>query len=198
MSRVYYVTHPDVVIDRALPVPRWPLSKVGRARMRRLCAADWVRGLGSIWCSSEQKALDGAEILSESTGVAYTVLETLGENDRSATGFLEPEEFWKRVERFFGEPEESVDGWERAVDAQARIVAAVDEVIRRAPPGDAAIVAHGGVGNLLLTHLKDEPIGRGNEQPLRGPEPGTVGGCFFAFDSESRALLHDWNPIESA
>lgn len=78
MSTVYYITHPDVVVDPAVPVPRWPLSEVGRARMKELCGAGRVRGLGSIWCSSEQKALDGAEILSSSTGLRYTPLERLG------------------------------------------------------------------------------------------------------------------------
>lgn len=197
MSTVYYVTHPDVAVDPAVPIPRWPLSEVGLARMHALCEADWVPGLGSVWCSTEQKALDGAEILSRSTGLEYTALEAFGENDRSATGFLPPDEFWAVVECFFGEPEKSARGWERAVDAQARIVAAVDEVVRRAPPGDAVIVAHGGVGNLLLCHLKGVPISMENEQPLRGPEPGTVGGCWFAFEGESRALLHDWNEIHA-
>jgi broad specificity phosphatase PhoE len=197
MSRVYYVTHPDVVVDPAVPVPRWPLSEVGRARMRALCEAEWVGALGSIWCSTEQKALDGAEILSAATGLGYTALEALGENDRSSTGFMPPAEFWALVERFFAEPEKSVEGWETAAHAQARIAAAVDELIRRAPPGDAVVIAHGGVGNLLLSHLKGVPISREQEQPLRGPEPGTVGGCWFAFDAETRALVHDWNEIHA-
>lgn len=197
MSNVYYVTHPDVVIDPEVPVPRWPLSEVGRARMRALCGTAWVRGLGSIWCSTEQKALDGAGILADATGLDYTALETLGENDRSSTGFMPPDRFWALVERFFAEPEQSVQGWETAAHAQARVVAAVAEVIRRAPPGDAVIVAHGGVGNLLLCHLKGLPISMEQEQPLRGPEPGTVGGCCFAFDAATRALVHDWRPIDA-
>jgi len=38
MSLVYFVTHPDVEIDPAVPVPQWPLSARGRARMTTLLA----------------------------------------------------------------------------------------------------------------------------------------------------------------
>ena len=33
MALVYFITHPDVTIDPAVPVPAWPLSPRGRARM---------------------------------------------------------------------------------------------------------------------------------------------------------------------
>ena len=47
-----------------------------------------------------------------------------------------------------------VRGWERAIDAQRRIVAAVEQVVLTAPKlGDVAIVSHEGVGTLLLCRL---------------------------------------------
>ena len=33
MNTVYFITHPDVVIDPATPVAQWPLSQRGRMRM---------------------------------------------------------------------------------------------------------------------------------------------------------------------
>ena len=68
MSLVYYISHPDVVKDPAIPVPRWPLSERGRARMTALLARPWVATLGAIYCSDEQKALDGAGILAAHLG----------------------------------------------------------------------------------------------------------------------------------
>jgi hypothetical protein len=44
------------------------------------------------------------------------------ENDRSATGFLPPDEFETVANRLFAEPLVSIRGWERAIDAQLRIV----------------------------------------------------------------------------
>jgi broad specificity phosphatase PhoE len=152
---------------------------------------EWAAGLRAVWSSDEQKAIDGAVILADGLGIPRHVLAGLGENDRSATGYLAKAEFEATADRFFAEPEVSVRGWERAIDAQARIVAAVDRVIRTHGTGsDVAIVAHGGVGTLLLCHLKNCPIRRSEDQPP------TSGGNFFAFDASSRALHHGWRPID--
>jgi broad specificity phosphatase PhoE len=94
------------------------------------------------------------------------------------------------ADAFFARPDDSVRGWERAVDAQARIVAAVQAVLAQAPPGDVAIVAHGGVGALLLCHLKHVPISRAEDQPGEG------GGNIFVFGRADWALVQGWRRIE--
>ena len=33
MTTVYFITHPDVVMDPSVPIQRWALSKQGRARI---------------------------------------------------------------------------------------------------------------------------------------------------------------------
>ena len=123
MSTVYFITHPDVVIDPATPVTQWPLSQRGRMRMVKMLENHWLSRVGAIYCSTEQKAIDGAAIISEALGIPYTTIPELGENDRSATGYLPEPEFDPVVDEFFRSPEESVRGWERAVDAQQRIIA---------------------------------------------------------------------------
>jgi hypothetical protein len=35
-KNVYFITHPNVLINRDVPVPHWPLSELGLERMR-LC-----------------------------------------------------------------------------------------------------------------------------------------------------------------
>lgn len=52
------------------------------------------------------------------------------------------------------------------------------------------MVSHGAVGALLLAQLLGEAISR------RFDQPGSGGGNFFAFDAESRAVLHAWRPID--
>ena len=123
MSTVYFITHPDVVIDPATPVPQWPLSQRGRMRMLKMLEKEWISRVVAIYCSTEQKAMDGAAIISGVLGIPYTTIPELGENDRSATGYLSEPEFDAVVDEFFRRPEESVKGWERAVDAQRRIIA---------------------------------------------------------------------------
>lgn len=185
---VRFITHPDVVVDPAVAITEWRLSVRGRDRMARCCALPWMAGLTALYASTERKALDGAEILSAATGLPVTVRADLGENDRTATGYLPPAEFEVTADRFFAEPDRSVRGWARAVDEQRRIVAAVEAVIGQTA-GEVAIVSHGAVGALLLAHLAGRPISRCFDQPGRG------GGNVFAFDAGTRALIHGWQPI---
>lgn len=190
MQRVFYVTHPQVEIDPAVPVPQWGLSALGRQRIAAAASRDWARGLGLVASSTERKALDGALVLAAASTCPMLEREDLGENDRSATGFLPPPEFEATADLFFAHPETSIRGWERAVDAQRRIVAAVGAVLADAPRGrDIAIVGHGGVGTLLLCHLKGLPIARSHDQTLGG-------GSVFAFDRTTSRVLHGWRALE--
>jgi broad specificity phosphatase PhoE len=194
LPAVFFITHPDVVIDANIPVSDWPLNEHGRARMRALARAGWIKVVQSVFASGERKARDGAEILAEGLGLpGYRVVDGLGENDRSATGYLPSEEFEPTVDAFFAQPETSIRGWETASAAQARIVRAVEEVLQQAPSGDdLAIVGHGGTGTLLYCHLADLPISRHHDQPA------TNGGNWFVFDRASRRLLYaGWRSIDA-
>ena len=194
MTHAYFITHPNVVIDRDVPVPRWPLSPRGRERMASGLRQPWVAGLGAVVCSTERKAIDGAEILAAHLGLPVEAVRQdagLGENDRSATGFLPPPEFEAMADAFFAQPEVSVRGWERAVDAQARVVDAVARVLAaHRGPGDLAIVSHGAVGTLLYCHLAGVPIDRRWDQPPNG------GGNYFRFSLGPSAVDGWWRPFD--
>lgn len=192
MRLVHFITHPEVVIDPAVPVPDWPLSDVGLARMQLCLAQPWVPAIGHVFASRERKAIDGARVLGEHLGLGWSEDEELGENDRSATGFLPPDEFVRTADEFFAQPSTSVRGWETAADAQARVVRAAARCVARAPGvAPLAIVSHGGVGTLLLCHLDGAPIARDRDQP------GGGGGNVFTFDADARRLVHDWRPIDA-
>ncbi len=191
MAKVHFITHPQVVIDPAVPVPEWRLSEAGLARMREAAARPWLVRVRAVFSSTERKAVEGAAILAARLGIEPAAIPTLGENDRSATGYLPAAEFEVMADTFFARPAESVRGWERAADAQARIVAAFDAVLRQAPRGDIAIVSHGGVGALLLAFLMRAPISRSWDQPAGG------GGNRFVVDAATRGVLAGWQPVEA-
>lgn len=184
------VTHPNVQISREVSVPRWPLSQRGRERMQQSLALPWVAQVQAIYCSTEQKAIDGAQILADHLGLPFTQVEDLGENDRSATGFLPPDEFEKVADAFFANPTESVRGWERAVDAQSRMVGAVRAIAEAEGSREVVIVAHGAVGTLLYCHLAGEAISRRWDQPPNG------GGNWFRFDWQPPRVDGWWRPID--
>jgi broad specificity phosphatase PhoE len=160
--------------------------------MTRALTRPWVAGIREIWCSTERKARDGADILAGYLKLPVNELAELGENDRSATGFLPPDEFEAVANEFFANPSKSARGWETAVDAQRRIIAAVDRVLAAQTnrEGDIAIVAHGGVGTLLLCRLSGVAIDRRYDQPPNN------GGNYFSFDIRTRHPRHGWRPID--
>ena len=187
---VLFITHAEVVIDSAIPVPNWPLSAEGRRRHEAFNRSGPIAGLSALFSSQERKATDAAAILSAATGLPVTQVRDLHENDRSATGYLPRAEFEATADAFFAHPTHSIRGWERACDAQARIVACVRGIVAAdRSAGDIAIVAHGGVGALLLAHLSGADISR------RFDQPGQGGGNWFAFDPAAWAVTQGWRDI---
>ena len=136
MRRLYYITHADVVQDPAVPVTDWPLSERGRARHQAFSGR--MPPLGAVFCSMERKAIDGAEILAAAQGLVARQALFLHENDRSATGYLPPAEFETVADAFFANPRRSVRGWERAIDAQYRVLATLKRLLPEAPEVNAA------------------------------------------------------------
>ena len=192
LTSARFITHPDVLIDPAVPVPDWPLSPRGRQRMTAALALPWIAQVRAIWSSTERKARDGAEILAAHLGLPVHLCPALGENDRSATGYLPKPEFESVADAFFAHPNDSIRGWERAIDAQHRIVNATTRVLHASQDcgGDIAIISHGGVGALLLAHLRGAPISRAHDQPPNN------GGNYFTFTATTRKLHHPWRAID--
>jgi broad specificity phosphatase PhoE len=183
--RLLFITHPEVVVDPAVPVPKWGLSEQGRARMAAFAASDVAAGVGAVWTSGETKAMEAGAILAARHGLTPQVDEALHENDRTATGFLPPAEFEQVADAFFAEPQQSVRGWERAADAQARVVAAVERILGKAQAANVAVVAHGAVGTLALCHYLGVPIARSYDQPFQG----------HYWTLQDGRALHRWTPI---
>ena len=178
-----FLTHAEVVVDPGRPIESWTLSPEGRARASRAVEVAWHPGVRSIVSSTERKAVDTAELLGAATGLVSGTRPDLGEIDRSATGHLPPDEFDTVVDAFFAEPTRSVRGWERAVDAQRRIVRAVRAVCA-AHAGDVTIVSHGAVGALLLADLRGVPVTRALDQPGMG--------SVFSFDPGAWRATSGW------
>jgi broad specificity phosphatase PhoE len=189
MPIAYYITHPQVRIDANVPVPEWGLSDIGRARTSAMLDQPWVGSIRRIVSSGERKAIETAEILGRHLRREVEVRERMHENDRSATGFLPPPEFEAVADQFFANPYSSIRGWERAIDAQHRILSEVDTVLGTDDAADVAFVGHGGVGTLLLLSLSGREISREADQPAGG-------GNYFAFDIRARHVVHGWRPID--
>lgn len=188
---VRYLSHPEVQVDPAIPVRRWGLSRKGRRRIEDFSRGNWLVGTTQIVSSDEHKAVEAAQVIADALKVDLEIRAQMYENDRSSTGFLPPDEFEKTADAFFAHPDESVRGWERAVDAQTRIVGEVEHVLTRPVAGDVLFVGHGAVGTLAYCHYSGNPISRDFDQPAGG-------GNFFSFVKEGRRVLHHWRRMEEA
>ncbi len=135
--------------------------------------------------------METAHCFASTLSIEYQVGDEMGENDRSSTGFLTPDLFELAADQFMNKPEVSYKGWERAIDAQARIVSSIKrELGQYNGRGTILFVGHGGVGTLLKCHIAKRKIARAEDQPANG------GGNIFAFDLETRSLLCDWIAME--
>jgi broad specificity phosphatase PhoE len=128
MAILRFVTHPQVRISADVPIPRWGLSDIGRARAEALTKQPWLAETTRLISSGETKALETAAIVAAAIGQTIEVREQLHENDRSATGFVPSDRFEVLADAFFAHPAKSVEGWETAHAAQQRIVHATADL----------------------------------------------------------------------
>jgi broad specificity phosphatase PhoE len=192
--RALYVTHPQVSMDAQVPVPLWGLSAEGRRRAVAFVERDVVPQGSMIFSSRETKAMQLADILAARIEALVLTDHLMGENDRRATGFLPPHLFEETADRFFAEPEASMSGWERAVDAQARIVATVTTAVASVPDGTPVVFCgHGAVGTLLKCHVGGRAISRSEDQSRHA---NTGGGNCFVFDLAAGELCCEWTAME--
>lgn len=177
MSWCIYLTHPEVAIDPKVPVPKWGLSEIGRERAEQATGLAFASKIGAVVSSGETKAIETAQYFAALHAIQPLVREDLHENDRSATGFLPPAEFEAVADRFFADPATSVRGWERAVDAQARIVDGVQDVLTGIAEETPVLFAgHGAAGTLLMCHLMGAAISRSHDQKR--------GGSWYRFEKD--------------
>lgn len=186
---MHVVTHPEVHIQPHVPVTGWSLSAAGRRRAAGLLELPWASDVAHVFTSAERKAVQTAEVLITCAGSRRqpVVDIDLGENDRSATGFLPAEEFEAVADQFFATPAASIRGWETAFHAQGRIRAAVERCLTQAKDGDVAVVCHGLVGTLLWCQLANKQIDRAHDQPGQG--------SWYSVDLDSMRPLTTWRRI---
>lgn len=192
-GKAYYITHPQVNVDPKIDVPKWGLNKTGKQRIdslvEKLVHEPPLASKFKIVSSDETKAIETAEPLANMLSSELIKDPMMGENDRSATGFLPPDKFEQVADQFFANPGDNILGWESAQDAQKRIVARYNFHRRNHPDYDLIFVGHGAVGTLLYCYLADEKIDRQFDQTGGG-------GNFFKIDLASQRALCHWQPIE--
>jgi broad specificity phosphatase PhoE len=156
-SDLYLVRHGRTQPDPATAAALWPLSATGRAETARLAAHPRWAEVAGFYASPEEKAIETARLLSEPHGQSLTILTDLREVERGSA-FLA--DYDAAVREFFARPDESVHGWERAVDAGRRVAGCLEQISARAGDRPVAVVSHGLALTLGLAALVplDQPL----------------------------------------
>lgn len=189
MALLRYLSHPQVRIDPVIPVPDWSLSDEGRARVEALRDAPWLGATTAIISSAEVKARETAALIAAMLDVIPSSDAALNEIDRSATGYLSHDRHEKLADAFFAHPEDSIEGWERASNVQARGLTAIRRHVASHRQGDLLIVGHGGIGTLIWCALSGtDPRGRPDQPP--------GGGAVWAARLADLVPVHGWQAME--
>ena len=187
MAKIYFLTHPEVNIDPNISILDWDLLDIGKSKVEQFCQNDFLKEIDFIYSSQEIKARSTAQIIGNKLNLPVKYLSNLGEIDRSSTGYLEPEKFKTTVKQFFNKSHQSILGWEKAINAQARVVKAIKQIIQLHPDQNMLISSHGGVGTLLKCFIKKVPISRNEDQKSLGN--------YFMFETKLWRLISDWERI---
>ena len=176
MTTAYYLALPDA-------------GSIDPVQLQAIAASDWFQGLGRVISSAEPEMIETARSLAGVNGVEAEIRPPMRDVDRSASGALIPAEFDVVTDVFFAVPDESVCGWERAIDAQARIAVCFAAALNAPTTGNLLLVGKSTIGALLLAHLLGQPISRSLHQ--------SGGGVLFAFDITERTLRHGSQLLEA-
>lgn len=185
MTKLIYITHPEVEIDHEIPIDQWKISDKGMGSISRLLELNIGDKVTKVYTSQEYKAYVVAEKLAEKYNVEFEKIAELGEADRSSTGTISPpEEYMKVVMSAYDNLALGVRGWESHLEMMLRN-AKIIETLRREHKGESIIiVGHGGAGTTVKCFVK-------RVLPSFAEDPQKTG-CYFIADLDKWEILEDW------
>jgi 2,3-bisphosphoglycerate-dependent phosphoglycerate mutase len=157
MNRLLYlVRHAEVLLRGDVPMTAWQLSPTGEQQARDLSRSPVWSELTLIASSPESKAIATGQPIAEAAALDLRIEPDLHEVDRGVTPLVSRSEYDGLVAAHFAASEESVGGWEPAVEARRRTVECIERLASSAS-GSLCVVSHGLVLSHFLAHLRDLP-----------------------------------------
>ena len=151
MTKVFIIRHAETE-PTGEDAFYWPLSERGEEQARLLGGQSFWDEVKAIVTSDEPKAIATVSRIAFERQIPMFTNPNLRELKRTP-GWLE--DYEARVLEVLQKPALSIGGWERAADAQARMVACFDELVKKFDPRPFVIVSHGMAISLLLASLQN-------------------------------------------
>ncbi|MAT42295.1 MAG: hypothetical protein CL609_08145 [Anaerolineaceae bacterium] len=156
MTRLLLIKHAMPEIDLAVSANAWQLSTDGKRSCVRLADQLNAFHLDEIISSDEIKAIQTAQITAGLLGLTHRVYPGLHEHDRTGEPYFSSKQaFQDKVQALFNTPDQLVYGNETANQAFIRFDQSIKHLISTAAPQkDVAVVTHGTVISLLVSHYQ--------------------------------------------
>jgi broad specificity phosphatase PhoE len=151
MHKVYLIRHAEPKREGD-DATEWVLSENGEEQVEQLARQSFWDEIKLIVSSPEKKALATVHSIALERRMPLLIRDELRELKRTSERI---DDYEARVLEVFEKPALSIGGWERAADAQARIIACFEELVQAHGESPFAIVSHGMVLSLLLATLEN-------------------------------------------
>lgn len=184
MTKLIYVTHPSVEIDKNKLPHEWGLSERGFEQAKILVDMPFWKGVDVIYSSIEPKATQVAQLASLKYNLPWYQDKNLGEADRTATPFLPVEEYMAAVSQAYLNPDANIKGWESHHQMMKRNAVALEKIKIDNLGKTIVIVGHGGAGTTVKCTIK-------GVEPSFDEDPKQTG-CIFIADLDTNKIVQGW------
>jgi len=164
MNRLYLIRHAlNDWVGKRLPgwTPGISLNEEGRKQAARL--AEWLGPvpIEALYSSPLERAVETAEPIAKSHGLDVQIRESLGDTRYGELTGQAIEDILKTDmwEKFRAYPSRTrFPGAETIYEVQVRVVAELEKILQAHPEGNIAVVAHGDVIRVAVTHYIGLPL----------------------------------------
>ena len=152
-NSLYFLRHAETQIQQDKPAREWNLTKSGERSTLELAESQVISKINWIIHSSEMKARQTADIISNVINVEKYELPEIDELRRDHKGLLSKEEYRARVRLALTDWEQNVPDWESGEDALSRFMEGVRRINIMFHDKNILIVSHGLILTLYFSSL---------------------------------------------
>jgi len=166
LTTVYLVRHAQALPLSHQREPEWALSPTGSQQAQALVPILTGLGIQRVYTSPFRRTRETIAPFCEATGILAVAHEGLRERCLSQEWIGDFRDVWRRS---WADLSFALAGGESSLECRGRVLAAVEEIVRRHAGETIAVTAHGYTTALFLSTI-DPTFGEAQASALRTPE----------------------------
>ena len=154
--KLFLIRHAKTKVIKDQASHLWQLEPSAYAASQNLARELKGKSIDKIISSKEPKAAETARAIAQTLELPFEMFKGLEEHDRTGVSFIESQDKWlKTLRAFFANPDSLIFGNETAEQARLRFDESIKALIQTYPNGTLAIVSHGTVMALFISHYNN-------------------------------------------